>query len=182
MAETGISAVSCVITTTGLTALYADHRGELVGYAGRILGDFGRAEEVVQEAFIRFAASADSTVIEEPLAYLYRTVRNLCLDSKRGTERDRRRDLLLADALSDLEGLRDTGPTPETFAVSRQELRRLQEALAELPERMRRALELHRFAELPVKQVARELGVSVGTAHGLIVQALEHCRARLDRR
>lgn len=171
-----------MIRTTGFAALYADHRGELVGYAGRILGDVGRAEEVVQEAFIRFAASAESAVIEEPLAYLYRTVRNLCLDTKRGVERDRRRDLLLADALGDLDGLRETGTTPEAAAVSRQELRRLQEAMAELPDRMRRALELHRFAELPVKQVAAELGVSVGTAHGLIVQALEHCRERLDRR
>lgn len=171
-----------MIRTTGFAALYADHRGELVGYAGRMLGDVARAEEVVQEAFIRFAASADSTVIEEPLAYLYRTVRNLCLDSKRGIARDRRRDLLLAEALSDLEGLRDAGPTPEASAVSRQELRRLQEAMTELPERMRRALELHRFAELTVKQVAQELDVSVGTAHGLISQALEHCRQRLDRR
>ncbi|WP_281685857.1 sigma-70 family RNA polymerase sigma factor [Thalassobaculum salexigens] len=171
-----------MIRTTGFAALYADHRGELVGYAGRILGDVGRAEEVVQEAFIRFAASADTTVIDEPLAYLYRTVRNLCLDTKRGVERDRRRDLLLADALGDLDGLRDAGPTPEASALSRQELRRLQEAMAELPERMRRALELHRFNELTVKQVARDLGVSVGTAHGLIAQALEHCRARLDRR
>lgn len=171
-----------MIRTTGFAALYADHRGELVGYAGRILGDVSRAEEVVQEAFIRFAASAESTVIEEPIAYLYRTVRNLCLDSKRGIERDRRRDRLLADALSDLEGLRAARPTPETDAVSRQELRRLKDAMAELPERTRRALELHRFSDLTVKQVALELGVSVGTAHGLIVQALEHCRERLERR
>ncbi|WPZ32367.1 sigma-70 family RNA polymerase sigma factor [Thalassobaculum sp. OXR-137] len=165
----------------GVAVLYADHRGALVGYAGRLLGDLARAEEIVQEAFIRFSASAETTVIDEPVAYLYRTVRNLCLDSRRSGVRDRQRDQLLAEALGDLEGLRETGPTPESAAASRQELRVLQAAMAELPDRMRRALELHRFADLPVKQVAAELGVSVGTAHGLIVQALEHCRQRLDR-
>ena len=170
-----------MIRTTGLAALYADHRGELVGYAQRILGDVGRAEEVVQEAFIRFSASAETTEIEDPLPYLYRTVRNLCLDTKRGAARDDRRNQLLADAMGELEGLRDTGCTPEAQAVSRQELRRLQDALAELPARMRRALELHRFSELTVKQVAAELGVSVGTAHGLIAQALDHCRQKLER-
>lgn len=165
----------------GVALLYADHRGELVGYAGRLLGDAGRAEEIVQEAFIRFSASAETTEIDKPRAYLYRTVRNLCLDSRRGVVRDRQRDQLLADALNDLEGLRESGLTPEATAASRQELRALQAAMAELPERMRRALELHRFTDLPVKRVAAELGVSVGTAHNLIVQALEHCRQRLDR-
>lgn len=165
----------------GVALLYADHRGELVGYAGRLLGDAARAEEIVQEAFIRFSASAETTAIDEPRAYLYRTVRNLCLDSRRSVVRDRQRDQLLADALSDLEGLRETGLTPEAAAASRQELRALRAAMAELPERMRRALELNRFAGLPVKRVAAELGVSVGTAHSLIVQALEHCRRRLDR-
>lgn len=171
-----------MIRNTGFDTLYASHRLALVGYAGRILGDIGRAEEVVQEAFIRFAASAETTIIDEPVSYLYRTVRNLCLDTKRGAARDRRRDRLLADALHDIDGIRSMEPTPETLAVSRQDLRRLQVAMGELPERMRRALELHRLSELSVKQIATELGVSVGTAHGLIVQALEHCRQRLDRR
>lgn len=170
-----------MIQSSRFDTLYAAHRGELIGYAGRILGDLGRAEDVVQEAFIRFSASAEFTVIDEPLAYLYRTVRNLCLDMRRGQERDRRRDQLLSSALADLDGIRDTLPTPEAFAVSREELRHLQSAMSELPERMRRALELHRFSEMPVKRVASELGVSVGTAHGLIAQALSHCRQRLER-
>jgi RNA polymerase sigma-70 factor (ECF subfamily) len=170
-----------VIHGSQFESLYLSHRGELVVYAGRLLGDSGRAEEVVQEAYIRFAASAESRPIDEPLAYLYRTVRNLCLDIQRGLGRERRRNQLLAEALSELEGLRASADTPETQAASRQELQRLAEAMAALPDRMRRALELHRFAGLTVKQVAAELQVSTGTAHGLIVEALDRCRERLER-
>ena len=54
--------------------------------------------------------------------------------------------------------------------------------MAELPERTRIALELHRFGECTFKEIAAHLGISVGLAHALVIQGLEHCRARLYRR
>lgn len=55
--------------------LYLAHRGALVEYALPIVGDRMRADDVVQEAFIRFAP--DKALIGQPLGYLYRIVRNL---------------------------------------------------------------------------------------------------------
>ena len=50
-----------------ILALYLAHRGELVNYASAIVGDRGRAEDVVQEAWLRFGAAADSRPIDEPV-------------------------------------------------------------------------------------------------------------------
>ena len=62
-------------------SLYLTHRASLVDYATPIVGDRARAEEVVQEAFIRFAPGPRSGgSVEQPIAYLYRIVRNLALD------------------------------------------------------------------------------------------------------
>ncbi len=58
----------------------------------------------------------------------------------------------------------------------------MSEAMAELPERTRIAIELHRFGECTFKEIAAHLGISVGLAHALVIQGLEHCRARLYRR
>jgi RNA polymerase sigma-70 factor (ECF subfamily) len=61
--------------------LYLTHRAALIDYATPIVGCRARAEDVVQEAYIRFvpARVADAR-IEQPVAYLYRIVRNVALD------------------------------------------------------------------------------------------------------
>lgn len=163
--------------------LYLAHRAALVEYALPIVGDRMRAEDVVQEAFLRFAPSADSATagahrIEQPAAYLYRIVRNLAVDLRRRMAADRRRDdahLLLSEALP-------VAPSPEEEALQRDELRRVDAALAELPPDMRRAFEMHRVGGYTLQEIARHLGVSVPTAGRWAQEALMHVAKRLQRR
>lgn len=163
-----------------ILAVYSAHRGELVNYASAILGgDRAQAEDVVQEAYLRFSAAAGERSLGEPLAYLYRIVRNLSLDVHRRLGRER--TVQVPDAEHHAAGIADPLASPEAHAVGRQEVRLMEAALAELPERTRIALEMHRFGGLSFKAIAGELGISVGLAHLLVVQALEHCRQRLAR-
>lgn len=162
-----------------ILALYVAHRGELVSYASRILGDRAHAEDVVQEAYLRFDTASDTRRIGKPLRYLYRIVRNLALDARRRIVRDRSR--LVAVAGTGIAQLREDRPSPEAAAVAKDELRVMTEAMAELPERTRIALELHRFGGCTFKEIAAHLSISVGLAHALVVQGLEHCRERLCR-
>ncbi len=62
------------------------------------------------------------------------------------------------------------------------ELRRgpfAEDAFAELPERVRIAVEMHRFGGARLREIAAELGVSVTVAHELVVTGVAHCRSRL---
>lgn len=153
------------------------HRRELVNYASGIVGDRARAEDVVQEAYLRFADVAGRRLLDEPLGYLYRIVRNLALDGRR---RQAHEDRFLSPADSvDLSQAAEARPSPETEAVDRAELQLVMDALAELPERTRRALEMHRFGGLRLREIADRLGISVTLAHALVADAVEHCRARL---
>lgn len=161
-------------------AIFLTHRAGLVEYASRIVGDHARAEDVVQEAYLRFDSAASTTLFDEPVGYLYKVVRNLALDGRRKQARESRYVVRQSSELAARTA--DSRPTPEAEAAGRSEIEALRLALAELPHRTRRALELHRFEGQTVKTVAETLGVSVGTAHALIVDALEHCRTRLYRR
>lgn len=58
-------------------AVAAAARPRLMGLAYRMLGEVGRAEEVVQEATVRLWRAAD---VREPEAWLARVVTRLCLD------------------------------------------------------------------------------------------------------
>ena len=169
-----------MLRDSNILALYVAHRGELVNYASKILDDRAHAEDVVQEAYLRFDAAADKRLLGEPLRYLYRIVRNLALDTRRRINRDRRR--LVTDTGEAVAQVREDRPSPEAAVAARDELRVMGEAMAELPERTRIALELHRFGDCTFKEIAAHLGISVGLAHALVIQGLEHCRERLCRK
>jgi DNA-directed RNA polymerase specialized sigma24 family protein len=55
------------------------HRSFLAGLAYRMLGSIAEAEDVVQDAYLRWA-DADASTIVHPRAYLARVVTRLCLD------------------------------------------------------------------------------------------------------
>jgi RNA polymerase sigma-70 factor (ECF subfamily) len=60
-------------------AEFEAHRGDLLALAYRMLGDFGRAEDVVQETWIRWQRRSDATV-DSPKAFLLTIVTRLCLN------------------------------------------------------------------------------------------------------
>ncbi|WP_374370600.1 sigma-70 family RNA polymerase sigma factor [Dongia sp.] len=60
-------------------ATFAPHRRRLVRVAYRMLGSMAEAEDIAQEAFLRWLG-ADRTGVREPEAFLTRIVTRLCLD------------------------------------------------------------------------------------------------------
>jgi len=155
--------------------LYLAHRAALLDYATPIVGDRGRAEDVVQEAFLRFSPP-DGPAMRQPTAYLYRIVRNLALDLRRSLSADRRRD----QAHLALVECQPPAPTPEEQALDRDRLRRIASYLAELPPDTRRAFEMHRVGGYSLKEIADHLGVSVPTASRWAQDAVRHVVRRLE--
>lgn len=159
--------------------LYNAHRGDLVNYANKILRDRSSAEDVVQEAYLRFSKASKTQILVEPAAYLQRIVRNLCLDMKRKTQREQAR--MIDTDEGSLESVRETRPSPESQVAAREELHLLRQALAELPERTRKAVEMYWYHDDTMRDVAEHLGISLGLTHSLVADGLEHCRVRLNR-
>lgn len=75
-------------TTT--LCLFMTHRRALVNYASRIVGCRAQAEEVVQEAWLRFDEASRGRLLDDATGYLYRIVRNLALDGARRMTRESR--------------------------------------------------------------------------------------------
>lgn len=159
-------------------AIFIGNRRALVEYAAGLVGSRTLAEDLVQEAWIRFDDAAKKQFVREPLGYLYRIVRNLAIDRQRRTFRESR---IFADIDVDDAAIvsPDRPATPETEALFRDELRQLNEALASLPERTRIAFEMHRFGGAKLREIADYLGISLSMAQVLVDDALEHCKRRL---
>lgn len=154
-------------------------KAELLRYATRITGDSSEAEDVLQEAWFRFRAIASARPLEEPHGYLVRIVQNLALDRQRKQARASR---LFAPDLTGATGLVPSDePSPQAGLEARDELARIRATMALLPDRTRRAFEMHRFDGIRLIEIAEELGISKSVASELVIEAVEFCKKALKR-
>jgi RNA polymerase sigma factor (sigma-70 family) len=167
-------------TTDSGLAVFLTHRARLVAYAAPIVGCRAAAEDVVQEAYLRFTQASEHRSgfpsIRAPATYLFRIVRNLAMDWIKHLGPQQPGEIE-QDELLNMPG---SIPTPEHDALYRERLQIVARALAELPLRTRIAFEMHRLGGCTLQHTAMELGISVTLAHQLIHRALAHCVERLD--
>nr|WP_281413160.1 sigma-70 family RNA polymerase sigma factor [Marivibrio halodurans] len=156
--------------------MYLRYRASLIDYATPIVGSRSWAEDLVQEAYFRFMPQdgADRPV-DQPVAYLYRIVRNLALDWRRRTIAEDQRD----KAFRSVSDPHPMVPSPEDRALYSDELAEVDRALSELPDKMRLAFEMHRLGEAPLREIAERLDISVATAGRWTQQAHAHIARRL---
>lgn len=151
--------------------LYLSHRRALIDYARSIAGGRAQAEDVVQDAWLRFADTRSDHTLSNPLGYLYRIVRNLALDAGRRLATEQREP----ESATRLGELVASTPSPEAQVCDEDALQMIAKALLELPDRTRIAFEMHRLGDYTLQQIAQHLGVSVGLVHSLVRDAMTHC-------
>ena len=159
--------------------IFLRHRLALIGYATKITGNRDLADDIVQEAWLRLERAAARELPDHPLAYLYRIVRNLAFDDHRKSGRESQ--IVRHVDFVDLSKRPDDAPTPERAIIAKSELERVRMAMAELPERTRKALEMHRFGGFKLREIASELGVSITLAHRLVAEGVDHCKRSLEK-
>lgn len=168
------------MSATDALRIYLAARAELIRYATRLTNDPAAAEDVVQDAWLRFRATAASRVLDEPKGYLFRIIQNLVMDRQRRRGLEGR--IFVTDSTAAATAVASDQPSQHASAEARDELALLHEAMAKLPERSRRALEMHRFEEMKLVDIAEELGISKSLASELVIDAVEYCKKALRRR
>jgi RNA polymerase sigma-70 factor (ECF subfamily) len=137
------------------------------------------ALDVVQEAFVKaFQQAARWDGSGEAGPWLARITVNLSIDRWR---RNRRRLATFSPLADDdrAPDLADAGATPERRVQHREAGERLKAALDKLPERQRAVVVLRHYHEMSLEEVARTLGMSLGTVKSSLHRALHRMRAGL---
>lgn len=154
------------------------HRGRLTGLAYRMLGSRADAEDVVQDAFLRWS-SAQGDAIENNEAYLMRVVTRLCLDRLKSARAKREVYVgpWLPEPVLDAEAL-----SAQTQAELADDLSfALLLALDRLSPAERAAFLLHDVFDAPFSEVAAALDKSEAACRQLAARARQAVRkARHD--
>ncbi|MGA0609325.1 RNA polymerase sigma factor SigJ [Caldimonas sp. KR1-144] len=156
-----------------------EHARRLRALAYRMLGSRAEAEDIVQEAWLRWAEVDESTVVSEG-AYLSRVVTHLCLDRLRSAavQREQYIGVWLPDPLLDDVAAVDETPGPEQQAEFAQDVSvAFLLALERLSPLERAAFLLHDVFDLGYDEIARHLDRSETACRQLISRARKRVKA-----
>ncbi len=156
-------------------ALFEKHGRAMMAFCQRFVREPARAEELVQDVFLKLYRSADRY---QPSArfttFLYRIATNHCLNEVRRGEYRARPE---ADPVGEDGAPRDpdsiAGPaaTPEEEARGKALERSVRSMLDRLPEKQRAAFVLARFEGMPYEEIAVVLSTTVPSVKSLVHRA-----------
>ncbi len=156
-----------------VTALYGAQYRPLVRLATLLTHDEGRAEEIVQDAFValhqRWRGLRDP---DAGAAYLRQSVVN----RSRSALRHRR----VVDRFLGRATPQSLEPSAESRAMQTQTYDELLAAVRLLPPRQREALVLRYYLDLPEAETAQVMGVSTGAVKSHTARALAALRRELE--
>lgn len=165
----------------GLRGVFPDERPALLRFLVARSGSREDAEELLHDLWER--AGQASGPIANPRAYLFTTANNLVLDRRRAERRRAAREEAVSrdPALGHgSQAVAADGAVDVLDALLEQEnVERLRQAIAALPDGARRVLILHKIEERSQAEVAHQLGISRSGVEKHMAVAMRHLRTAI---
>jgi RNA polymerase sigma factor (sigma-70 family) len=170
-------------TVADLASLYSEYRLSLISQARRMLRSDSEANEVVQEAFIKFILAApELDTKERALAYMRATINNLSLNVIRA--RGSRPNLVALDSDTSAERLAEIAVEnyiPADVSISAAEdAAIIKLALAQLSPAERAALVMWEMEGRSTSEIASELGIKESAVRHTVSRARASLRRVLS--
>jgi RNA polymerase sigma factor (sigma-70 family) len=157
--KSAASAGPRVWTVAEFSAFYTEHRSELLAHANRVLKDSAKAEEITQDALVKFLLAAPELESKEhALSYLHRTIENLCIDYFR-LEGRRPNLVVIDDVQAEVESVWQVNGDHSEILAQAEDAAIIRQALALLSPAERAALVMWEMEGRSTAEIAVELGI-----------------------
>ena len=159
--------------------IYRRHAEMVFNLALRMTGDPEEAADVSQETFLRVHRHCGKFRGRSSLkTWIYRVAVNCCRSRFRRNQTWRTR--ILSGSLERVEQVADTRRGPEDRTLDRDRGEAVMELLGRLPQPFREAVVLRDLEGLAYDEIARVLGIRIGTVRSRIARGRERLRALLE--
>ena len=163
--------------------LVGRHVSSILNLIYRFIGDRTKSQDLAQEVFIRVWQAAGSYQPKAKFTtWIYRITANLCINELKSSRRRKLFQFLRfgEDQENTIEEvLVDGSPSPEDLLLSREQSRRISDALQSLPANQRMALVLRRYDNLSYQEIAKILNCSVSAVESLLIRAKRDLQKKL---
>jgi len=178
--KSAASAGPRVWTVAELGAFYTEHRSELLAHANRVLKDSAKAEEITQDALIKFMLAAPELESNDhALSYLHRTIENLCIDLFR-LEGRRPNLVVIDDAQAEVEAAWQVSGDHSQAISAAEDAAIIRQALALLSPAERAALVMWEMEGRSTEEIAAELGIKESAVRHTVSRARTSLRRVLS--
>ena len=151
---------------SGLQQVFLAQRASLARLLTARLGSADDAEDALQDMWLKLDQLTDRPVAQ-PAAFLFRVAANMATDRRLSAGRRGARDQAWLDVQTEADEL----PDAERALLAREQLRKVEAAMTDMPDRMRIALVMFRFEDQPQRAIAERLGISVSGVEKLLQRA-----------
>ena len=160
---------------TVFQSIYQQYYPRLCVFATTMINDEDEAEEIVQQVIFKLWEQRDKfNTIDNLQSYLYRSVRNLCINI---INHQKIEDKYKSEAWIELKNLEIQ--SVETESTEEQE-KKLTQAIEQLPERCKEVLIMSKFEKMRNKEIAECLEVSVKAVEASITRAYSILRKLMN--
>ena len=162
------------------SSFYTQNRSELLAHANRIVKDKAKAEEITQEALVKFMLAAPELSSDDhALAYLHRTIENLCIDLFRAENR-RPNLVALDDSTAEVEAIWQVNGDHSLALSAAEDAAIIRQAIALLSPAERAALVMWEVEGRSTSEIARELGIKESAVRHTVSRARASLRKILS--
>ena len=162
------------------SSFYSENRFELVAHANRIVRDKAKAEEITQEALVKFMLAApELESADHALSYLHRTIENLCIDLFRAENR-RPNLVALDDVTTEVESVWQVSGDHSLAISAAEDSAIIRQAISLLSPAERAALIMWEVEGRSTADIAEELGIKESTVRHTVARARASLRRILS--
>jgi len=162
------------------SSFYTQNRSELIAHANRIVKDKAKAEEITQEALVKFMLAApELSSNDHALSYLHRTIENLCIDLFRAENR-RPNLVALDDATAEVESTWQVSGDHSLAISAAEDAAIIRQALSLLSPAERAALVMWEVEGRSTAEIAKELGIKESAVRHTVSRARASLRKVLS--
>lgn len=146
---------------------------EIFLYVKKTVIDKNVAEDITQETFTRVIKNADTNIIKNERAFLYRVAKNVIIDQFR------KKTKISEVSFNENEYFEETNNT-ENSTIEFDQQRHLMEEIDNLPKKRRQAFVLHIMEGYSRKEVAEMMSISLNAVDKHISRASEQIKHNMS--